>query len=124
MGTDRAGDARRMADGRQAGLRTVQSGAMEIATQSFGRAGDPPVLMIMGAMASMLWWPAALLRGPSPGAGRFVIRYDNRDTGLFHLLSRRARRPTRSGDWPTTRSRCSTATGSARRIWWACRSAG
>ena len=36
--------------------------------------------MIMGAMASMLWWPAELCAGLAR-SGRFVIRYDNRDTG-------------------------------------------
>jgi len=51
-----------------------------ICSETFGDRGDPAVLLIMGAMASMLWWPdgfcARLAR-----AGRFVIRYDNRDTG-------------------------------------------
>jgi pimeloyl-ACP methyl ester carboxylesterase len=32
-------------------------------------------------MASMLWWPEAFCRQLA-GRGRFVIRYDNRDTGL------------------------------------------
>jgi pimeloyl-ACP methyl ester carboxylesterase len=36
--------------------------------------------MIMGATASMLWWPDELCRMLAE-AGRFVIRYDNRDTG-------------------------------------------
>jgi pimeloyl-ACP methyl ester carboxylesterase len=60
--------------------KVVASGDAEICTEAFGEPDDPPLLMIMGAMASMLWWPdgfcAALAR-----AGRFVIRYDNRDTG-------------------------------------------
>jgi pimeloyl-ACP methyl ester carboxylesterase len=60
--------------------KVVASGDAEICTEAFGEPNDPPVLMVMGAMASMLWWPdglcAALAR-----AGRFVIRYDNRDTG-------------------------------------------
>jgi pimeloyl-ACP methyl ester carboxylesterase len=34
----------------------------------------------MGAMASMLWWPDEFCERLA-GAGRFVIRYDNRDTG-------------------------------------------
>jgi pimeloyl-ACP methyl ester carboxylesterase len=52
----------------------------EIASETFGDAAHPPVLLIMGAMASMLWWPEAFCRKLA-GAGRFVIRYDNRDTG-------------------------------------------
>ncbi|CAH2406289.1 alpha/beta fold hydrolase [Mesorhizobium ventifaucium] len=52
----------------------------EIASQTFGDPAHPPMLLIMGAMASMLWWPEAFCRKLA-GNGRFVIRYDNRDTG-------------------------------------------
>jgi pimeloyl-ACP methyl ester carboxylesterase len=52
----------------------------EICSATFGRREDPAVLLIMGAMASMLWWPDAFCERLA-GAGRFVIRYDNRDTG-------------------------------------------
>ena len=53
---------------------------VEICSETFGRRGDPAVLLIMGAMASMLWWPDEFCRRLAD-AGRFVIRYDNRDTG-------------------------------------------
>ncbi|WP_192182139.1 alpha/beta fold hydrolase [Mesorhizobium amorphae] len=53
----------------------------EIVFQTFGDPAHPAVLLIMGAMASMLWWPEAFCRKLAD-AGRFVIRYDNRDTGL------------------------------------------
>jgi pimeloyl-ACP methyl ester carboxylesterase len=53
---------------------------VEIWSETFGRRGDPAVLLIMGAMASMLWWPNEFCRRLA-AAGRFVIRYDNRDTG-------------------------------------------
>ncbi|MER8777716.1 alpha/beta hydrolase [Mesorhizobium sp. M0977] len=52
----------------------------EIVSQTFGDPAHPAVLLIMGAMASMLWWPEAFCRKLA-GEGRFVIRYDNRDTG-------------------------------------------
>ncbi|WP_192356694.1 alpha/beta fold hydrolase [Mesorhizobium mediterraneum] len=52
----------------------------EIASQTFGDPAHPPMLLIMGAMASMLWWPEAFCRKLA-GKGLFVIRYDNRDTG-------------------------------------------
>ncbi|WP_027059128.1 alpha/beta fold hydrolase [Mesorhizobium loti] len=52
----------------------------EIISEAFGDPADPALLLIMGAMASMLWWPDALCRKLS-GAGLYVIRYDNRDTG-------------------------------------------
>ena len=53
----------------------------EIVSEAFGNPADPSVLLIMGAMASMLWWPGPFCRQLA-GEGRFVIRYDNRDTGL------------------------------------------
>ncbi|RUX43577.1 alpha/beta hydrolase, partial [Mesorhizobium sp. M7A.F.Ca.CA.002.09.1.1] len=52
----------------------------EIISEVFGDPANPPLLLIMGAMASMLWWPEAFCRKLA-GAGLFVIRYDNRDTG-------------------------------------------
>jgi len=59
----------------------TKAAAPEIVSQTFGDPRDPAVLLIMGAMASMLWWPEALCKKLA-GEGRFVIRYDNRDTGL------------------------------------------
>ncbi|TPI46698.1 alpha/beta hydrolase [Mesorhizobium sp. B2-9-1] len=53
----------------------------DIVSESFGSPKDPAILLIMGAMASMLWWPEPFCRQLA-GRGRFVIRYDNRDTGL------------------------------------------
>ncbi len=60
--------------------RTVASGDAEIVTEAFGDPADPAVLLIMGQMASMLWWPEGLCRQLA-AAGCYVIRYDNRDTG-------------------------------------------
>jgi pimeloyl-ACP methyl ester carboxylesterase len=58
----------------------ITSGGVEICTETFGDPGDPPVLLIMGAMASMLWWPAEFCARLAKGS-RFALRYDNRDTG-------------------------------------------
>ncbi|MBZ9774255.1 alpha/beta fold hydrolase [Mesorhizobium sp. CO1-1-8] len=52
----------------------------KITSEAFGDPANPPLLLMMGAMASMLWWPEAFCRKLA-GAGLFVIRYDNRDTG-------------------------------------------
>ncbi|WP_032917553.1 alpha/beta fold hydrolase [Mesorhizobium erdmanii] len=52
----------------------------ELASEAFGDPENPPLLLIMGAMASMLWWPQAFCRDLAD-AGLYVIRYDNRDTG-------------------------------------------
>jgi len=59
----------------------IASHGAEICTEAFGEPGDPAILLIMGNMASMLWWPDELCERLAERA-RFVIRYDNRDTGL------------------------------------------
>jgi pimeloyl-ACP methyl ester carboxylesterase len=41
---------------------------------------DPPVLLVMGIGASMLWWEEGFCRMLA-GRSRFVLRYDHRDTG-------------------------------------------
>ena len=61
--------------------KTVHADGVEIATEAFGDLAHPPVLLIMGAMASMLWWHDEFYRQLAD-KGRCVIRYDNRDTGL------------------------------------------
>ncbi|MGK9235819.1 alpha/beta fold hydrolase [Inquilinus limosus] len=61
--------------------KTIRADGVEIATEAFGDPAHPPVLLIMGAMASMLWWPEDFCRRLA-ARGRYVIRYDNRDTGL------------------------------------------
>lgn len=58
----------------------VESGDATIATQSFGPTDGPGVVLIMGATASMLWWPDQLCRRLAD-TGLRVVRYDNRDTG-------------------------------------------
>lgn len=61
--------------------RVVKIGDVELQTQAFGDPANPPVLLIMGVMASMLWWPERFCEELAQ-SGRYVIRYDNRDTGL------------------------------------------
>lgn len=58
----------------------VQANNVEICTESFGEASDPAILLIMGATASMVWWDEEFCRRLA-GEGRYVIRYDHRDTG-------------------------------------------
>jgi pimeloyl-ACP methyl ester carboxylesterase len=60
--------------------RMIETAGIELCTESFGDPGDPPVLLIAGIGASMLWWEEDLCRMLAAG-GRFVIRYDHRDTG-------------------------------------------
>ncbi|WP_316741354.1 alpha/beta fold hydrolase [Streptomyces sp. MK7] len=60
--------------------RVIQADGIELCTESFGDPSDPPVLLVMGTGASMLWWEEGFCRMLAEG-GRFVIRYDHRDTG-------------------------------------------
>jgi len=58
----------------------IEANGVELCTESFGRPADPPILLIMGIGASMLWWEEGFCRLLAEGE-RFVIRYDHRDTG-------------------------------------------
>jgi pimeloyl-ACP methyl ester carboxylesterase len=60
--------------------RMIKANGVDLCTESFGEPGDPPVLLVMGIGASMLWWEEGFCRLLAEGR-RFVIRYDNRDTG-------------------------------------------
>jgi pimeloyl-ACP methyl ester carboxylesterase len=62
------------------GERMIEANGVELCTEAFGDPGDPPVLLVMGISASMLWWEEGFCRLLADG-GRFVIRYDHRDTG-------------------------------------------
>ncbi|WEX07942.1 alpha/beta hydrolase [Chelativorans sp. AA-79] len=62
-------------------FRTIRADGVDFATEAFGDASHPPVVLIMGGMASMLWWPEGFCRRLAEH-GRFVIRYDQRDSGL------------------------------------------
>jgi pimeloyl-ACP methyl ester carboxylesterase len=58
----------------------VSANGVELCVESFGERGDPAVLLIMGSSASMDWWETEFCERLA-AAGRFVIRYDHRDTG-------------------------------------------
>jgi pimeloyl-ACP methyl ester carboxylesterase len=60
--------------------RMIQANEIELCTEPFGDPADPPILLVMGTGASMLWWEEGFCRMLADG-GRFVIRYDHRDTG-------------------------------------------
>jgi pimeloyl-ACP methyl ester carboxylesterase len=58
----------------------VHANGVPLCVETFGAAGDEPILLIMGAAASMDWWEDGFCERLAAG-GRFVIRYDHRDTG-------------------------------------------
>jgi pimeloyl-ACP methyl ester carboxylesterase len=53
---------------------------VEICVDTLGDPDDPAILLIAGAASSMDWWRDGFLERLAAG-GRFVIRYDTRDTG-------------------------------------------
>lgn len=58
----------------------IQTNGIEICTEAFGQPNDVPILLVMGASSSMLMWEEGFIDKLVAGE-RFVIRYDNRDTG-------------------------------------------
>lgn len=60
--------------------KTVATKAAALHSEAFGDHQNPTILLIMGAMASGMWWPDEFC-GELANTGRFVIRYDHRDTG-------------------------------------------
>jgi pimeloyl-ACP methyl ester carboxylesterase len=58
----------------------IDANGVELCAETFGDPADPPILLIMGNGGSMLWWDEGLCEMLAD-SGRFVIRYDHRDTG-------------------------------------------
>jgi len=63
----------------------VDHDGIRLVTQVFGRPGDPAILLVMGATASMLGWPDAFCLALAE-RGHHVIRFDHRDTGQSTTL--------------------------------------
>jgi len=60
--------------------RIVTANGVEICTEPFGDPADAAVLLVAGLGGSMLWWDE-MFCATLAARGRFVIRYDQRDTG-------------------------------------------
>jgi pimeloyl-ACP methyl ester carboxylesterase len=58
----------------------VRVGSVELCAQPFGKRGDSAVLLVGGSSSSMDWWETDFCTQLAAG-GRFVVRYDLRDTG-------------------------------------------
>jgi pimeloyl-ACP methyl ester carboxylesterase len=61
-------------------LGRVAANGIELAYETFGAAGAPPVVLIMGLATQMIAWPDELCEGLAR-RGLFVVRFDNRDVG-------------------------------------------
>jgi len=62
------------------GPRIVDVNGVGLCVDTAGRAADPAILLIGGMGAAMDWWEPEFCQRLAAG-GRFVIRYDHRDTG-------------------------------------------
>lgn len=60
--------------------KTVETHGVSLETEAFGNPSDSAILLVMGAMASGIWWPEGFCEQLAR-RGRYVIRYDHRDTG-------------------------------------------
>jgi pimeloyl-ACP methyl ester carboxylesterase len=65
----------------------VKANGLSFEYESFGRIGDPAILLIMGFSAQMTMWPRALCEGLA-AKGYRVVRFDNRDVGKSEKLER------------------------------------
>ena len=65
----------------------ARANEIDIEYETFGREGDPLVLLIMGLAAQLNFWPESLCEGLAAKGFR-VVRFDNRDIGKStHLTS-------------------------------------
>jgi pimeloyl-ACP methyl ester carboxylesterase len=64
----------------------IRANGLDIEYETFGRASDPAVLLIMGFAAHLTLWPQAMCEGLAR-EGFYVIRFDNRDIGKSSHLS-------------------------------------
>jgi pimeloyl-ACP methyl ester carboxylesterase len=65
-------------------VRKTNVGAVDLAYETFGEHGRPPVLLVMGIGSQMINWHEDFCTALSDG--RFVIRFDNRDVGESQWL--------------------------------------
>lgn len=71
-------------------LKRVPANGIEIAYETFGERGNPPLVLVMGLGTQMLAWPDEFCEGLA-ARGHYVVRFDNRDVGAStHLRGVRA----------------------------------
>lgn len=59
----------------------AEANGVTICYETFGDPGDEPLLLVMGLGSQLIHWPVELCEA-LVDRGFYVIRYDNRDTGL------------------------------------------
>jgi pimeloyl-ACP methyl ester carboxylesterase len=68
------------------GERLAEANGLTLCYQTFGAPADPPLLLVMGLGAQMIWWEDGFCEALA-ARGRFVIRFDNRDIGKSTSIS-------------------------------------
>jgi pimeloyl-ACP methyl ester carboxylesterase len=64
----------------------IRANGIDIEYETFGRASDPALLLIMGFSAQLTMWPVPFCEGLA-AKGFYVVRFDNRDIGKSTHLS-------------------------------------
>ena len=62
------------------GERLAAANGLTLCYQTFGAPSDPPILLVMGLGAQMIWWEDDLCESLA-ARGFHVVRFDNRDVG-------------------------------------------
>ncbi len=63
----------------------AQANGLTIEYETFGASADPALMLIMGLGTQMISWPESFCRRMAD-YGLFVVRFDNRDSGLSSKL--------------------------------------
>jgi len=63
----------------------TRANGIDIAYETFGNAGNRPLVLIMGIGGQMVGWPTEFCEKLA-ATGHFVVRFDNRDVGLSTKL--------------------------------------
>src|SRR6187401_121002 len=65
--------------------KVIKANGLYFWTENFGRPKDPALILIMGSGGQGLLWPQKFCEELA-NKGYYVIRYDNRDTGLSSAI--------------------------------------
>ena len=64
---------------------TTTANGISLAYETQGDRSDPPLLLVMGLGAQLIYWPDGFCNALAD-RGFFVVRYDNRDVGLSQKI--------------------------------------
>jgi pimeloyl-ACP methyl ester carboxylesterase len=69
-----------VSESEQAGPQFADANGIRLCYETFGRRGDPPIVLIMGLAGQMILWDEDFCTALA-AQGRYVVRFDNRDIG-------------------------------------------